>query len=106
MKTYGLINHSHLMESAAAAREQQPKFYWYEEAGVLGPTAVRPIFIHTLPDMLARAGKPALGPMFTRTRGGRTMPVGRRARGVRQGVLEGLPKPALPARARFRAACG
>ena len=61
MKTYKLINHSHLMESAAAARDQQPKFYWYEEAGVLGPDLLFAHFIHTLPDMLARAGKAGSG---------------------------------------------
>lgn len=61
MKTYGLLNHSHFLESSVTAPIQQPKFSWYEEAGALGPNLIFAHFIHTTPDMVARAGKAGSG---------------------------------------------
>jgi cytosine/adenosine deaminase-related metal-dependent hydrolase len=61
MKTYDLINHSHFLESSVTVAMQQPKFSWYEEAGALGPNLLFAHFIHTTPDMVARAGKAGSG---------------------------------------------
>jgi 5-methylthioadenosine/S-adenosylhomocysteine deaminase len=57
MKTYGLINQSHFLESPDRVPEQQAKFYWYEEAGALGPNFIFGHFIQTNPDIVARAAK-------------------------------------------------
>jgi len=54
MKQYGLINQSHFLESPNAVPEQQEKFAWYDEAGVLGPNMIFGHFIHTNDEILAR----------------------------------------------------
>ncbi len=55
MKTYGLINQSHFLESPERVTEQQEKFYWYLEAGALGPDFIFGHFIQTTPDIIAKA---------------------------------------------------
>jgi cytosine/adenosine deaminase-related metal-dependent hydrolase len=57
MKTYGLINQSHFLESPDRVPEQQAKFYWYEEAGALGPNFIFGHFIQTTPDIVSRAAR-------------------------------------------------
>ncbi|MDB6095667.1 MAG: Amidohydrolase [Verrucomicrobia bacterium] len=57
MKTYGLINQSHFLESPDRVPEQQAKFYWYEESGALGPNFIFGHFIQTTPDIVARAAR-------------------------------------------------
>jgi 5-methylthioadenosine/S-adenosylhomocysteine deaminase len=57
MKKYGVINQSHFLESPERVGEQQSKFYWYEEAGALGPNFIFGHFIQTTPDIVARAAK-------------------------------------------------
>lgn len=57
MKTYGLINQSHFLESPERVTEQQAKFDWYEEAGALGPNFIFGHFIQTTPDIVRRAAK-------------------------------------------------
>jgi len=57
MKTYGLINQSHFLESPERVVEQQAKFAWYEEAGALGPDFIFGHFIQTTPDLVRRAAK-------------------------------------------------
>lgn len=54
MKQYGLLNQSHFLESPNAVAEQQEKFAWYDEAGVLGPNMIFGHFIHTNDEILAR----------------------------------------------------
>jgi 5-methylthioadenosine/S-adenosylhomocysteine deaminase len=61
MKTYGIINHSHLLESDANTPDQQAKFYWYVEAGALGPNLIFAHFIHTTPEIVALAAKAGSG---------------------------------------------
>jgi 5-methylthioadenosine/S-adenosylhomocysteine deaminase len=55
MKTYGLINQSHFLESPDRVTEQREKFYWYLEAGALGPDFIFGHFIQTTPDIVAKA---------------------------------------------------
>jgi len=57
MKKYGVLNQSHFLESPERVPEQQAKFYWYEEAGALGPNFIFGHFIQTNPDIVARAAK-------------------------------------------------
>jgi cytosine/adenosine deaminase-related metal-dependent hydrolase len=57
MKTYGLMNQSHFLESPERVAEQQEKFYWYVEAGALGPDFIFGHFIQTNPDILRLAAK-------------------------------------------------
>ncbi|MEO7597588.1 MAG: amidohydrolase family protein [Opitutus sp.] len=57
MKKYGVLNQSHFLESPERINEQQEKFYWYEEAGALGPNFIFGHFIQTTPDIVARAAK-------------------------------------------------
>lgn len=52
MKTYGVINQSHFLESPERIPEQREKFYWYVEAGALGPNFMFGHFIQTTPDIL------------------------------------------------------
>ena len=57
MKKYGVLNQSHFLESPERVPEQQAKFYWYEEAGALGPNFIFGHFIQTNPDIIMRAAK-------------------------------------------------
>lgn len=57
MKTYGILNQSHFLESPERVPEQQAKFAWYEEAGALGPNFIFGHFIQTTPDIVRRAVK-------------------------------------------------
>ncbi len=57
MRTFGLINQSHFLESPERVTDQQAKFAWYEEAGALGPDFIFGHFIQTTPDLVRRAAK-------------------------------------------------
>lgn len=57
MKTFGVINQSHFLESPERVPEQQAKFYWYEESGALGPNFIFGHFIQTNPDIVMRAAR-------------------------------------------------
>lgn len=61
MKTFGVINHSHFLESPDRVPEQQAKFYWYEEAGALTPNFIFAHFIQTNPDIIMRAARAGAG---------------------------------------------
>jgi len=61
MKTFKVINHSHFLESPDRVPEQQAKFYWYEEAGALGPDFIFAHFIQTNPDIIMRAARAGAG---------------------------------------------
>jgi len=61
MKAFGVINHSHFLESPERVPEQQAKFYWYEEAGALGPNFIFAHFIQTTPDIVMRAARAGAG---------------------------------------------
>ncbi len=54
MREFGLINQSHFLESPNAVPEQQEKFAWYDEAGVLGPDMIFGHFIHPNEEILER----------------------------------------------------
>lgn len=47
MQRFEVINQSHFLESPKFVEEQQKKFDWYKEAGVLGPNFIFGHFIHT-----------------------------------------------------------
>lgn len=57
MKTFGLMNQSHFLESPERIEEQQSRFAWYVEAGALGPDFIFGHFIHTTPEMIATTAK-------------------------------------------------
>ncbi|MDB6168943.1 MAG: Amidohydrolase [Verrucomicrobia bacterium] len=57
MKTFGVLNQSHFLESPDRVPEQQAKFYWYEESGALGPNFIFGHFIQTTPDIIMRAAR-------------------------------------------------
>jgi len=82
MKTYGLINQAHFLESPERVTEQREKFYWYLEAGVLGLDFIFGHFIQTTPE--SPASKPPLAAPAT------PCPVARAARPPR------CPPPAPP----------
>jgi len=56
MRKFGVMNHSHFLESPERVGEQQAKFYWYQEAGALGPNFIFAHFIETNDDMVRIAG--------------------------------------------------
>lgn len=55
MKTYGLMNQAHFLESPENVHEQRKRFDWYLESGALGPDFVFGHFIQTTPDIIAKA---------------------------------------------------
>jgi cytosine/adenosine deaminase-related metal-dependent hydrolase len=57
MRKFGVMNHAHFLESPERVPEQQAKFYWYQEAGALGPDFIFAHFIQTNPDILRIAAK-------------------------------------------------
>jgi len=57
MRKFGVMNHAHFLESPERVPEQQEKFYWYQEAGALGPDFIFAHFIQTSPDILRIAAK-------------------------------------------------
>jgi 5-methylthioadenosine/S-adenosylhomocysteine deaminase len=57
MKTYGLLNESHFLESPEQLLEQRAKFQWYVDAGALGPNFIFGHFIHATPEMVGIAAK-------------------------------------------------
>jgi cytosine/adenosine deaminase-related metal-dependent hydrolase len=52
MRTYGLINQSHFLESPEHVAEQQAKFAWYQASGALGPGFIFGHFIQTTPEIV------------------------------------------------------
>ncbi len=56
MKKFGVLDHSHFLESPDRVPEQQAKFYWYQEAGALGPNFIFAHFIQTNDDIVRIAG--------------------------------------------------
>ncbi|MFT7218717.1 MAG: 5-methylthioadenosine/S-adenosylhomocysteine deaminase [Candidatus Azotimanducaceae bacterium] len=52
MNKYKVINQSHFLESPTEVEEQQKKFDWYLEAGVIGPDFIFGHFIHTNDEIL------------------------------------------------------
>jgi len=57
MRKFKVMNHSHFLESPERVPEQQKKFYWYQEAGALGPDFIFAHFIQTNPDILRIAAQ-------------------------------------------------
>lgn len=57
MKTHGLLNQAHFLESPERVPEQREKFAWYVEAGALGPDFIFGHFIHTTPEIVRVAAK-------------------------------------------------
>lgn len=57
MRSHGLINQAHFLESPERVTEQQVKFDWYEESGALGPDFIFGHFIQTTPDIVRRAAR-------------------------------------------------
>ena len=61
MKKFNVMDHSHMLESPEHVPEQQAKFYWYQEAGALGPTFLFAHFIQTNDDIVRIAGAAGCG---------------------------------------------
>ena len=57
MRTYGLMNQAHFLESPERVPEQQAKFAWYRDAGALGPDFVFGHFIHTTPQIVSETAQ-------------------------------------------------
>lgn len=57
MKHYGLMNQSHFLESPDRISEQQEKFWWYVDAGTLGPDFIFGHFIQTTPQIVRVAAQ-------------------------------------------------
>ena len=56
MHAFNIMNQSHFLESPNAVAEQQEKFQWYDDAGVLGENMIFGHFIHTNDAILKRVG--------------------------------------------------
>jgi cytosine/adenosine deaminase-related metal-dependent hydrolase len=56
MKKFGVMDHAHFLESPEHVPQQQAKFYWYQEAGALGPNFIFAHFIQTNDDIVRIAG--------------------------------------------------
>ncbi|GBR02917.1 amidohydrolase family protein [Acetobacter oeni] len=57
MKTYHLGNQSHYLEPPDKIEEEQKKFPWFIQTGLLGPDLIFGHFIHTTPDIIARTAQ-------------------------------------------------
>jgi 5-methylthioadenosine/S-adenosylhomocysteine deaminase len=57
MDEFHLGNQSHYLEPPDTSAEEQKKFVWFTETGLLGPTLIFGHFIHTTPAILAATGK-------------------------------------------------
>jgi 5-methylthioadenosine/S-adenosylhomocysteine deaminase len=57
MTEFHLHNQSHYLEPPEAAKEEQAKFHWFTDSGLLGPNLIFGHFIHTTPEILAATGK-------------------------------------------------
>lgn len=55
MKRYHVLNQAHFLESPERVDEQQAKFFWYLEAGALGPNFIFGHFIQTTPEIVKLA---------------------------------------------------
>jgi cytosine/adenosine deaminase-related metal-dependent hydrolase len=56
MRKFDVMDHSHFLESPEHVAEQQAKFYWYQEAGALGPHFIFAHFIQTNDEIVRIAG--------------------------------------------------
>ncbi|MES2694248.1 MAG: amidohydrolase family protein, partial [Verrucomicrobiota bacterium] len=91
MKTYGLLNQAHFLESPERIPEQQAKFAWYVDAGALGPDFIFGHFIHTTPEMVRIAAQAGAAMSWQPMSNGRLASgvadiVAYRAMGLRVGV--------------------
>jgi 5-methylthioadenosine/S-adenosylhomocysteine deaminase len=57
MDEFHLGNQSHYLEPPDTSAEEQAKFPWFTETGLLGPTMIFGHFIHTTPAILDATGK-------------------------------------------------
>jgi cytosine/adenosine deaminase-related metal-dependent hydrolase len=57
MQEFHLHNQSHYLEPPESAQEEQAKFHWFTDSGLLGPDLIFGHFIHTTPEILAATGK-------------------------------------------------
>ncbi|QMV19389.1 amidohydrolase family protein [Granulicella sp. 5B5] len=57
MQEFHLANQSHYLEPPESAAEEQAKFHWFTDSGLLGPNLIFGHFIHTTPVIIAATGK-------------------------------------------------
>lgn len=57
MREFHLHNQSHYLEPPETAHSEQAKFHWFTDSGLLGPDLIFGHFIHTLPEIVAAAGR-------------------------------------------------
>lgn len=67
MRTFGIKNQPHFLETAHAITSQQERFAWYREEGALGPDLIFGHFIHTTPDMVKEAAAAGCGMVWQPT---------------------------------------
>ncbi|ADP84665.1 amidohydrolase family protein [Pseudofrankia inefficax] len=71
MRRHGVINQAHFVETAEALEQQQAKFAWYDEAGILGPRFLFGHFVHPTDEMITRAAAAGAGMVWQPTSNGR-----------------------------------
>jgi 5-methylthioadenosine/S-adenosylhomocysteine deaminase len=57
MDEFHLANQSHYLEPPESAKEEQAKFHWFTDSGLLSHDLIWGHFIHTTPEILAASGK-------------------------------------------------
>ncbi len=91
MRTHGVTNQAHLVETAQGLDVQRAKFAWYVDAGALGPDFLVGHFVHPTPDMVDTIVDAGCGMVWQPTSNGRlgsgfADAVALRRRGVRVGM--------------------
>lgn len=57
MRTFGIINQPHFLETSHGVSSQQERFAWYRDAGALGPDLIFGHFIHTTDSIVQEAAQ-------------------------------------------------
>lgn len=57
MRTFGIINQPHFLETSFGISSQQERFTWYKDAGALGPDLIFGHFIHTTDEIVKEAAE-------------------------------------------------
>ena len=71
MRTFGIINQPHFLETAFGVSSQQERFAWYREAEALGPDLIFGHFIHTTESIVKEAAEAGCAMVWQPTSNGR-----------------------------------
>jgi 5-methylthioadenosine/S-adenosylhomocysteine deaminase len=71
MARHGIMNQPHFLETPEEAAAQQEKFWWYRDAGALGPDLVFGHFIQTTDEIIVEAAAHGCGMVWQPTSNGR-----------------------------------